>query len=228
MQDEYREAGLLSEGRRPAHVPAALPGYGWIFGLGDASVNVGLGNWDVGRSAPGADLPNLLRTWLNDLPAQWGLREENALSDIDGAGLPMGFSRTPHYTRGLLLVGDAGGMVNPITGEGIAYAMESGKLAAEVATQGLARPQGPARERALAAYPDAVSAAWGANFRLGILFTKLLAAPGVVPMGASHALRHPALVRFLVKLLVDLTESRDGDADDRVINALTKLTPVLR
>ena len=43
----------------------------------------------------------------------------------------MGFNRQPHYTRGLLLVGDAGGMVNPFNGEGIAYAMESGEIAAE-------------------------------------------------------------------------------------------------
>lgn len=227
-QDEYLEAWLLSQGRGRAHVPAALHGYGWIFGLGDGSVNVGLGSMDARRSAPGADLPNALMTWLNDLPAEWGLREENALSGIDGGGLPMGFSRTPHYTRGLLLAGDAGGMVNPFTGEGIAYAMEAGKLAAEVVAQALARPQGPGRERALAAYPAAVTAAWGGHFRLGIRFAKLLAAPGVIPMGASHALRHPALVSFLVKLLVDLTEPRDGDVDDRVINALTTLAPVLR
>ena len=73
-QDEYLEAWLLSQGRRRAHVPAALPGYGWIFGLGDGSVNVGLGSMDARRSAPGADLPNALMTWLNDLPGEWGLR----------------------------------------------------------------------------------------------------------------------------------------------------------
>ena len=50
----------------------------------------------------------------------------------------MGFNRQPHYTRGLMLVGDAGGMVNPFNGEGIAYAMESGRLAADVLVQALA------------------------------------------------------------------------------------------
>jgi flavin-dependent dehydrogenase len=39
-----------------------------------------------------------------------------------------------------MLVGDSGGMVNPFNGEGIAYAMESGALAAEVAVQALAEP----------------------------------------------------------------------------------------
>ncbi len=60
-------------------------------------------------------------------PQEWGFHEDNRTSPIRGAALPMGFNRTPHYTRGLLLVGDAGGMVNPFNGEGIAYAMESGR-----------------------------------------------------------------------------------------------------
>ena len=61
---------------------------------------------------------------------------------IRGAALPMGFNRQPHYDKGLLLVGDAGGMVNPFNGEGIAYAMESGRLAAEVDRPGV-RPRVP-------------------------------------------------------------------------------------
>ena len=65
--------------------------------------------------------------WLANTPEEWGFRDENQTGPIRGAALPMGFNRKPHYTRGLLLVGDAGGMVNPFNGEGIAYAMESGR-----------------------------------------------------------------------------------------------------
>ena len=54
----------------------------------------------------------------------------------------MGFNRKPHYARGMLLVGDSGGMVNPFNGEGIAYAMEAGQMAADVDPQALARPTG--------------------------------------------------------------------------------------
>ena len=59
----------------------------------------------------------------------------------------MGFNRQPHYTRGLLLVGDAGGMVNPFNGEGIAYAMESGEIAGRGHRPG-ARPADPRAARA--------------------------------------------------------------------------------
>ena len=79
---------------------------------------------------------------------------------VRGAALPMGFNRKPHYANGMLLVGDAGGMVNPFNGEGIAYAMESGEMAADVITQALsrttadgarARPPGIRRRRSTSA-----------------------------------------------------------------------------
>ena len=90
----------------------------------------------------------------------------------------MGFNRTPHYRDGVLLVGDSGGSVNPFNGEGIPYAMESGKFAAEAVVQALARPAGPGRERALAGYPAAMAAEWGAYYRLGGVFVKLIGNPG--------------------------------------------------
>ena len=92
-------------------------------------------------------------------PEEWGFRDENRTRPVRGAALPMGFNRKPHYARGMLLVGDSGGMVNPFNGEGIAYAMESGELAAEVIAQALARPTAGSRERALQAYPQTLKAA---------------------------------------------------------------------
>ena len=87
--------------------------------------------------------------WLDHTPEEWGLREENRTQPVRGAALPMGFNRKPHYANGMLLVGDAGGMVNPFNGEGIAYAMESGEMAADVITQALSRTTATGRERAL-------------------------------------------------------------------------------
>jgi flavin-dependent dehydrogenase len=156
----------------------------------------------------------MLTRWLDTTPEAWGLREVNATGPIRGAGLPMGFNRTPHYTRGLLLVGDTGGSVNPFNGEGIPYAMESGKLAAQTVVQALARPCGPQRERALASYPAAMAAEWGAYYRLGGVFVKLIG--------------QPALMRFLLKLLANLHDPRDGDLSDRTISVLTRLIPAVR
>ena len=127
-----------------------LPGYGWIFGVGDGTCNVGLGILNTTTAFGKVDYKDLLKRWLDQTPEEWGFRDENRTQPVRGAALPMGFNRQPHYTRGLLLVGDSGGMVNPFNGEGIAYAMESGELAAEVIAPG-AGPADRRRPRAGAA-----------------------------------------------------------------------------
>src|ERR1043165_9783859 len=108
----------------------------------------------------------MLKDWLNAPPEEWCLRgEANADGPIRGAALPMGFNRTPQYTRGLMLVGDSGGMVNPFNGEGIAYAMESGEVAAEIAADALARKSGPRREEVLRRYPKELQRRFGGSYR---------------------------------------------------------------
>ncbi len=225
--DDYLESWLELWDGKP-NESALLPGYGWIFGMGDGTVNAGLGVLNSSAVFQKTDYRAMLARWLDNTPAEWGLREENATCPTRGAALPMGFNRTPHYLRGLLLVGDSGGSVNPFNGEGIPYAMESGKFAAEAVVQALARPAGPGRERALEAYPDRMRAEWGAYYRLGGVFVKLIGNPKVMQACTRHGLPHPALMRFVLKLLANLTDPHDGDISDRVVNALTKLTPAVR
>ena len=202
-----------------------LPGYGWIFGVGDGTSNVGLGILNTSSAFGNTDYRTLLRRWLDGTPEEWGYREENRTAPIRGAALPMGFNRTPHYTRGLLLVGDAGGMVNPFNGEGIAYAMESGQFAADVISQALARSIPDARERALQTYPRALKQAYGGYYTLGRIFVRLIGHPEVMKLATRHGLPHPMLMRFTLKLLANLTDPHGGDVMDRTINALSRLAP---
>jgi menaquinone-9 beta-reductase len=204
-----------------------LPGYGWIFGVGDGTSNVGLGILNSSGAFGHTDYRRLLASWLGGLPEEWGFVEPNATGPVRGGGLPMGFNRTPHYARGLLLVGDAGGVVNPFNGEGIAYAMETGRLAAEHAAQALSRLPGPARERALEAYRVALRAEYGGYYRLGGVFVKLIGHPAVLKVATKYGLPRPMLMRFVLKLMANLTEPRGGDAMDRIITALTRLAPAV-
>ncbi|SCL16771.1 geranylgeranyl reductase family protein [Micromonospora inyonensis] len=223
--DNYLESWLEL---RSKGSDALLPGYGWIFGLGDGRVNVGLGVLNSSSAFGKTNYRRLLTDWLANTPADWGMTDEsNADGPILGAALPMGFNRVPHYTRGVLLVGDSGGMVNPFNGEGIAYAMESGELAAEIAVQALARPAGAERERALTAYPTELKARFGGYYRLGGIFVKLIGRPEIMRIATKHGMPHPMLMRFVLKLLANLTDPRGGDAMDRVINAMTKVAPAV-
>jgi flavin-dependent dehydrogenase len=170
------------------------------------------------------DYKDLLRRWLDNTPEEWGFREQNMVGKIGSAALPMGFNRKPHYSRGVLLVGDAGGMVNPMNGEGIAYAMESGEMAAATVVQALGRPAA-AQDRALQAYPAALDATYGGYYTLGRLFVKVIGNPQVMKLATKHGLPHATLMKFTLKMMANLTDPRGGDVSDRVINALSKVAP---
>jgi geranylgeranyl reductase family protein len=221
--DDYLESWLeLYSGGR------VLPGYGWIFGLGDGRVNVGLGVLNSSVSFGKTNYKQLLVDWLAATPADWGLADEaNADGSTKGAALPMGFNRVPHYTRGVMLVGDTGGMVNPFNGEGIAYAMEAGEIAADIATQALARPTQASAERALQQYPQLLRDRYGGYFRLGATFVKLIGYPSLNKFAIQHGLPHPTLMRFVLKLMANLTDPRGGDAMDRLINGMARVAPAV-
>ena len=202
-----------------------LPGYGWIFPCGDGTANVGLGILDSSSAFRTYDSKAAIRTWLAHTPPELGFTDpDNLVGEVRSAALPMGFNRKPHYRGGLLLVGDSGGMVNPFNGEGIDYALEAGHMAAEIMVQALARPAGESRERVLHGYAAALDQAYGGYFTLGRGFAKLIGNPKVMKLATKHGLPRPALMRFTLKLMANLTDHK-GDAHDRIINALAKIAP---
>jgi flavin-dependent dehydrogenase len=137
----------------------------------------------------------------------------------------MGFNRKPHYADGLLLVGDSGGMVNPFNGEGIDYALEAGHLAADVMLQAMARPEGPSRERVLHSYRTILDDRYGGYFTLGRGFAKLIGNPTFMKQATKHGLPRKRLMGTVLKLMANLTDPRDGDFSDRVVNALSRWAP---
>src|SRR3954453_21724690 len=222
--DEWMESWLELWDGEPGR-SNLLPGYGWIFALGDGTANVGLGILNTSAAFQHVDYKDVLQRWLSHTPPEWGFREENRVGPVASAALPMGFNRKPHYTRGMMLVGDCGGMVNPFNGEGIDYALESGHLAAQTVVQALARPEGPAREHVLEGYAAALDAAYGGYFTLGRVFARMIGNPTFMKQATRHGLPRTTLMKFMLKLMANLTDPRDGDVSDKVINALSRVAP---
>ena len=144
---------------------------------------------------------------------------------VRGAALPMGFNRKPHYANGMLLVGDAGGMVNPFNGEGIAYAMESGEMAADVITQALSRTTPTAAERALQGYVKALDQRYGGYYTLGRVFVKAIGNPNVMKYATRHGLPTPDPDALHTEAAGQPHRPRGGDAMDRIINGLSRVAP---
>ncbi len=222
--DDYLESWLELWDRRGPQ-DRLLPGYGWIFGMGDGTSNVGLGVLNTSAAFKELDWREVLKAWCASMPEDWGYTPENMTGPIRGAALPMAFNRQPHYTRGLLLVGDAGGLVNPFNGEGIAYAMESGQIAADVIVQAAARATTAQRELALRHYPKVLKDTYGGYYTLGRAFVKLIGNPKIMKLATERGLTHPLLMKFTLKLLANLTDPTGGDAMDRIINGLSKVAP---
>jgi geranylgeranyl reductase family protein len=223
--DDYLESWLELWSRDNQGHRVLLPGYGWIFGVGDGTSNVGLGILNSSAAFGKVDYKDILSRWVDTLPPEWTFNDETMTGPVRGAALPMGFNRQPHYARGLLLVGDAGGMVNPFNGEGIAYAMESGRLAAEVIAQAFARQSDAGREKVLQSYPRVMKDALGGYYTLGRGFAKMIGNPEVMRLAVKYGLPRTTMMKFLLKIMANLAEPHGGDAGDRLINALSKMAP---
>ncbi|GAA2127499.1 MULTISPECIES: geranylgeranyl reductase family protein [Arthrobacter] len=230
-EDDWMEGWLELPGRDGK----LLPGYGWVFGVGDGTSNVGLGILNSSKEFGKLDYKQVLREWTAGMPADWGFTPENQVGEIRGAALPMGFNRTPHYSPGLLLLGDAGGMVSPFNGEGISYAMESARFAAEFIIDAAARSasagwgSGAEASRAadahLARYADYVQQQWGSHFTLGRAFAALIGKPAVMKLALRTGMPIPVLMRFVVRMLANLTDPAAKGFEDRVIRVLESLVP---
>jgi len=224
-KDEYLESWLELWDGKPGE-SNLLPGYGWVFPMGDGTCNVGLGMLNTSSAFGKTDYKALLKAWLDNTPEEWGFRDENMTMPVKGAALPMAFNRQPAYRDGLLLVGDSGGMVNPFNGEGIAYAMEAGEYAADAMAEAHSRGIGTANaEHALHGYPSALRESLGGYYRLGTVFVKLIGNPRIMHICTKYGLPRKNLMRFVHKLLANLTDSKDGDAMDKIINSLTRIAP---
>jgi len=110
-----------------------LPGYGWVFPLSDSSANVGTGFIRSGLTARW--MPTTAReafdTFIQTPLLQNMLGSAQRVGPIKGYPLRVDFASAPTFSDRVMLVGEAAGLVNPVTGEGIDYALESGKIAAE-------------------------------------------------------------------------------------------------
>lgn len=108
-----------------------LPGYLWIFPLPGNKANVGLGMLSSEVSRKRINLKETLQTLLSTHPdLKKRFQHAKALESVKGFGLPLGSKRRILSGERFLLAGDAASLIDPFTGEGIANAIRSGRIAA--------------------------------------------------------------------------------------------------
>jgi flavin-dependent dehydrogenase len=133
----------------------------------------------------------------------------------------MGFSRRPLAQPGMLVVGDAAGMVNPFNGEGISYAMETGQMAAELVHEALAT----GKPGLAHVYPTLVRERYGKYYFMGNTFVKLIGDPRVMRFLTDHGLHREWIMRFAMRILANLSDGSKGDVRDKLFYALERISP---
>lgn len=199
-----------------------LSGYGWVFPLDDGTMNVGLGLLSTSREFQAVNYRRLLESWATGMAADgWGTTPAALEGPIRTGPIPMGFNHTPLHQRGVLLVGDSGGMVNPFNGEGISYAMEAAQLAAEVVDGALVTR----RTSDLNRYDRELRRRIGGYYTLGRVFAELVGNPTVMHVCTTYGMPYRPLMLLVLKLMAHLTDGQPADTKDVIVNTLQRLAP---
>jgi menaquinone-9 beta-reductase len=200
-----------------------VPGYGWIFPLGDGRVNVGVGLLSTGGAWKGVNTTKLQEYFVAQVADAWGLSDETCLGPPLGGTLPMGLSIGPRVGANTLIIGDAAGMISPFNGEGIAYGYESGRLAAAVLGEALLEDD-PKR---LALYDERVEAAYGDYYKMARAFVRLISEPKVLAVFVGAGLRVPYVMNELLALMANLMSNDTTGAAEIAYRSLTALGKVI-
>lgn len=176
-----------------------LPGYGWIFPLGDGRVNVGIGLLSTFNQWKAVNMTHLQEAFVDYAPPSWGLSAETQLTPPKSGFLPMGLSVGPRVGPTFLVIGDAGGAINPFNGEGIAYAYETGRIAAETLDLALSTGDG----MALHLYEDRLNAEYALYYKVARTFTKIIGQPELMRALVQTGMHSRTLMEWVLRIMAN-------------------------
>jgi menaquinone-9 beta-reductase len=196
-----------------------LPGYGWLFPMVGGRINLGAGLLNTFKDFKQVSAQRLFDAFATMLPEDWGIGEDAAEGRVLSGPLPMGLNRVPEVVPGMLLIGDAAGAVNPFNGEGIAYAMETAEVAAELVHEALVRD----RPGIAMMYPAVLRERYGEYFSIGRGFAKLIGRPAIMGRATKYMLPNRRVMSFAMRVMANLTDGPGGDRQDRLFHLMQRI-----
>jgi geranylgeranyl reductase family protein len=182
-----------------------VPGYGWIFPLGNGSVNLGAGTLATSRRPTDVAIKPLMQTYADAIGADFGISGE--LRMPTSALLPMGGAVSNVAGPNWALIGDAAACVNPLNGEGIDYGLETGRLVAEHIAGGAGL--GEAWRRTLVEH-------YGEAFSIARRLAGIATQPKVVAALGPAGMRSDWLMTLALRWMGNLVDDADRDRAARV------------
>jgi len=193
-----------------------LPGYGWIFPLGNGQVNIGVGALATAKRPAQVALRPLLKHYADLKRPAWGF--DGPLRAHASALLPMGGAVSGVAGANWMLVGDAAGCVNPLNGEGIDYGLETGHLAAQLLEGTIAN----SRMDYTAQWAPILRARYGTAFSIARRLAGLLTVPKLLPTLGPVGMRSRGLMTVALRVMGNLVTDEDSDTTARLWRAAGK------
>jgi geranylgeranyl reductase family protein len=177
------------------------PGYGWVFPTGSGTANIGCGVFFDSHTPQPSHLRHLIKShpYLQRI-----LRNARQIGPIKGHPLRTDFSQSITGRDRILVTGEAIGLVNPITGEGIDYALESAQMAAEAILEGWQDGLNPTAIRQK--YRTALDKKFRFPFALGHLAQRIGFREGIVDKVLRRIQHRPFLHRVVIEACFGLAD----------------------
>ncbi|MBW4077297.1 MAG: geranylgeranyl reductase family protein [Acidobacteria bacterium] len=200
-----------------------VPGYGWIFPLGDGRINVGVGLLSTGGAWKGVNTTKLQEYFVAQVANEWGLNDATCCGPATGGRLPMGLAIGPRIGANTMTIGDATGTVNPFNGEGIAYGYESGRLAAGVIGEALVANDA----QALSLYDERLNEAYGDYYTVARAFVRVISEPKILAACVGLGLRIEPLMKELLAIMANLMSNDQRGPAEIGYRAMVRLASVI-
>jgi menaquinone-9 beta-reductase len=185
-----------------------LSGYGWIFPLGDGSVNIGVGTLATARRPAEVALRPLMRHYADQRREDFGLSGE--LRMPTSAMLPMGGAVSHVAGPNWALIGDAAACVNPLNGEGIDYGLETGRMVVDLLDT-VSTGDGLAT-----AWPALLREHYGESFSIARRLAGLVTVPRLLPALGPAGMRSDWLMTLALRWMGNLVTDDDRDRAARI------------
>jgi geranylgeranyl reductase family protein len=203
---------------------STMPGYGWIFPVGDGTVNIGVGLLSTFRDFKGVNTTHLLDAYAHQIADRWQIDPDRPEARPTSGRIPMGGSVGPKAGPTYLVVGDAAGSVNPFNGEGIDYAYETARLAADVIHEALVEGDPTALQR----YPKVLDETYGQYFKVARLFARVIGRPALMRELTRVGMHSRPLMEWVLRIMANLLrpdETGPAEAAYKAAAALVRLAP---
>ena len=178
----------------------SMPGYGWIFPVGDGTINVGVGLLSTFKKFKDVNTTHLLDSYAHMIADRWEIDPGSPECRATSGKIPMGGSVFPKMGPTHLVIGDAAGSVNPFNGEGIDYAYETARMAATVLHDALRSGDASALQQ----YPTLLDDEYGQYFKVARLFARVIGRPALMRELSRVGINSRPLIEWVLRIMANL------------------------